>query len=433
MPAITSGEDDLHRELQGLGARLEAENGGSHSFRGSRSRARPGNLPIDSGTPNGSGSLPRTNGIPSLTGGPPSAPILSSGPRAQRGHSTDFSSEELRGRPREIIVGGGPPQSYRRVQSTENRQHRDIMQNAQKLTFEDGTIFKDVDPTSLLRLEDLGTGTCGHVVKMQHVASGRVMAVKQMRKSGVPEENRRIYMDLDVVLRCTDCPHIVHCYGYFVTDSEVWICMELMTSCIEKLQRLRSHEPVPEQMLGYICVSVVKALNYLKDKHGVIHRDVKPSNILLDRNGNVKLCDFGIAGQLVESKAKTQSAGVAGYIAPERIDPERVGRNYDVRADVWSLGIALVELATGRHPYASCTTDFELLVNVLERDPPRLDEAMFSKELCDFVQLCLTKDFKNRPKYHKLMKHEFIKKYDTPEATARVAEWFRENSRRPTC
>lgn len=61
--------------------------------------------------------------------------------------------------------------------------------------------------------------------------------------------------------------------------------MELMTSCIEKLQRLRSHEPVPEQMLGYICVSVVKALNYLKDKHGVIHRDVKPSNILLDRNG----------------------------------------------------------------------------------------------------------------------------------------------------
>lgn len=84
-----------------------------------------------------------------------------------------------------------------------------------------GTIFKDVDPTSLLRLEDLGTGTCGHVVKMQHVASGRVMAVKQMRKSGVPEENRRIYMDLDVVLRCTDCPHIVHCYGYFVTDSEV--------------------------------------------------------------------------------------------------------------------------------------------------------------------------------------------------------------------
>lgn len=84
-----------------------------------------------------------------------------------------------------------------------------------------GLVYENVDPMSLVRLEDLGTGTCGHVVKMRHLPSGRVMAVKQMRKSGVPEENRRIYMDLDVVLRCTDCPHIVHCYGYFVTDSEV--------------------------------------------------------------------------------------------------------------------------------------------------------------------------------------------------------------------
>lgn len=61
--------------------------------------------------------------------------------------------------------------------------------------------------------------------------------------------------------------------------------MELMTSCLDKLQRLREHAPVPEKMLGFICVSVVKALNYLKDKHDVIHRDVKPSNILLDING----------------------------------------------------------------------------------------------------------------------------------------------------
>lgn len=71
---------------------------------------------------------------------------------------------------------------------------------------------------------DLGTGTCGHVVKMLHVESGRVMAVKQMRKSGVPEENNRIYMDLDVVLKCMECPYIVRCYGYFVTDSDVSSC-----------------------------------------------------------------------------------------------------------------------------------------------------------------------------------------------------------------
>ncbi|KAF1597518.1 Dual specificity mitogen-activated protein kinase kinase 7, partial [Eudyptes moseleyi] len=208
-------------------------------------------------------------------------------------------------------------------------------------------------------------------------------------------------------------------------QTDVFIAMELMGTCAEKLKK-RIQGPIPERILGKMTVAIVKALFYLKEKHGVIHRDVKPSNILLDERGQVKLCDFGISGRLVDSKAKTRSAGCAAYMAPERIDPpDPTKPDYDIRADVWSLGISLVELATGQFPYQNCKTDFEVLTKVLQEDPPLLPPAMgFSGDFQAFVRDCLTKDHRKRPKYNKLLEHNFIKRYETLEVD--VASWFKD-------
>ncbi|KAJ8927807.1 hypothetical protein NQ314_019689, partial [Rhamnusium bicolor] len=299
----------------------------------------------------------------------------------------------------------------------------------------DGAVYK-TDIKDMEDLEELGNGTCGHVVKMRHKPSGNIIAVKQMRRSGNPDENKRIIMDIEVVLKSHDCNYIVQCLGCFITESEVWICMELMDTCFDKLLK-RFKQSVPEEVLGKVTVATVEALSYLKDKHGVIHRDVKPSNILLDTKGNVKLCDFGISGRLVDSMAKTRSAGCAAYMAvniirfslkkkklPERIEPDPQNPDYDVRADVWSLGITLVEMATGVCPYHDCKTDFEVLTKVIGQDPPNLpQDKEFSAEFRDFVSCCLIKDKKQRPKYTKLKNHTFIKKYETVN-NVNVGEWY---------
>ncbi|XP_044761485.1 dual specificity mitogen-activated protein kinase kinase 7-like isoform X2 [Coccinella septempunctata] len=297
---------------------------------------------------------------------------------------------------------------------------KEIMKISGKLKI--NNIEYNTDIKDLELIEELGHGTCGHVYKMKHKKSNEIIAVKQMRRSGNSEENKRIIMDIEVVLKSHDCKFIVQCLGCFITESEVWICMELMATCFDKLLK-KLKKPIPERILGKVTVATVEALSYLKDKHGVMHRDVKPSNILLDEKGNVKLCDFGISGRLVDSMAKTRSAGCAAYMAPERIEPNPENPDYDVRADVWSLGITLVELATGVFPYQDCKTDFEVLAKVINQDPPSLPKNKgFSSDFQDFVSCCLRKQHQSRPKYRELKKHAFIKKYETEEVN--VGKWF---------
>ncbi|KAK3878199.1 hypothetical protein Pcinc_017153 [Petrolisthes cinctipes] len=263
-------------------------------------------------------------------------------------------------------------------------------------------------------LGEIGRGGFGTVNKMVHRKSNTIMAVKRIRSTVDEREQKQLLMDLEVVMRSNDCPCIVQFYGAIFKEGDCWICMELMDTSLDKFYKFiyeRMHERLPENMLGKITVATLTALNYLKEKLKIIHRDVKPSNILLDKRGNIKLCDFGISGQLVDSIAKTRDAGCRPYMAPERIDPARA-RGYDVRSDVWSLGITLMELATGSFPYPKWNSVFEQLTQVVQGEPPRLSPNengnTFSEEFVCFVNTCLIKDESSRPKYKQLLEHDFV-------------------------
>uniref|UniRef100_A0A2I2ZBA4 mitogen-activated protein kinase kinase n=1 Tax=Gorilla gorilla gorilla TaxID=9595 RepID=A0A2I2ZBA4_GORGO len=260
----------------------------------------------------------------------------------------------------------------------------------------------------------------GSANKMVHKPSGQIMAVKRIRSTVNEKEQKQPLTDLDEVMQSSDCPYIVQFYDALFRQGDCWTCMELMSISFDKFYKYVYSvldDVISEEILGKITLASVKALNHLKENLKIIHRDIKPSNILLDRSENIKLCDFGISGQLVDSIAKTEDAGCRPYMAPERIDP-----TYDVCSDVWSLGITLCELATGRFPYPKWNSVFDQLTQVVKGDPPQLsnsEENKFSPSFINFVNLCLTKDESKRPKHKELLKHLFILIYE--ERTIEVA------------
>ncbi|KAK0416849.1 hypothetical protein QR680_012717 [Steinernema hermaphroditum] len=267
-----------------------------------------------------------------------------------------------------------------------------------------------VKATDLEFVEVLGRGGYGVVEKMRHTQSQMLMAVKRIQFSSNDESQKRMLVELQACKKSQFCPFMVRFYGAMFRDGDVWICMEVMDTSLDKFYRrcFGKGRVMPEAFIRQCAVSVIEGLNFMKEEINLIHRDVKPSNILLNQQGCIKICDYGISGVLTNSLAKTVNAGCKPYMPPERIEGDSKD-SYDVRADVWSLGITLIEISTGSHPYARWKTPFEQLRQVVNEPSPTVPQELgFTHEFHDFVAGCLTKTVHERPKYQQLLQHPFI-------------------------
>lgn len=258
----------------------------------------------------------------------------------------------------------------------------------------------------LIALKKLGSGQSGTVSKVLHLPTQKTMARKIVHLEAKEVIQSQIMRELRIMHEC-DSPFIIEFYGTFMDEGNVVICMEY-ADCGSLAHVFKITGPFPEFMLKHVAYSVLSGLIYLYDNHRIIHRDVKPSNVLLTSKGKIKLCDFGVSRELINSMADT-FVGTSTYMSPERIQ----GGVYSVKGDVWSLGIMLYELASGNLAFSNDnnsgpTSILELLQRIVNEQPPSLSvKDGFSRELSDFVSLCLTKE-KQRSSPWDLMNHPFL-------------------------
>ncbi|KAF8815254.1 Pkinase-domain-containing protein [Phlegmacium glaucopus] len=328
----------------------------------------------------------------------------------------------------------------------------------------------DLKNSDFRNLAELGQGNGGSVVKVEHIPTGTIMAKKIVLIDAKSSVRKQILRELQIMHDCRS-EYIISCFGSFLAEPNICICMEYM----DRGSFDGIYKKIGAIDINVVCMvahSVLEGLTYLYDVHRIIHRDIKPSNILCNSQGSIKLCDFGVSGELINSIANT-FVGTSIYMSPERIQ----GAEYSVKSDIWSLGITLIELAYGRFPFIDSLLDdddnlsdleidyagtlesknktpthrdsfafrkkekrrlsgqkngvglegegmsmsiIELMQQIVREPPPRLG-AEFDEEAQEFVDACLAKDPDERHTPRTLLEYRWMD--DARDSNFDVAAW----------
>ncbi|XP_057675963.1 serine/threonine-protein kinase 36-like isoform X2 [Corythoichthys intestinalis] len=248
-------------------------------------------------------------------------------------------------------------------------------------------------------LAQVGQGSFGRVHKGMKRFTGQVVALKFMPKMGrSSKELQSLKKEIDIMSNLQH-PNIVKFLDSFETETEVVVVTEYAEG--QLFQIIEADGSLPESRVCEIACQLVSALYYLHSRR-ILHRDMKPQNILFDKNGVVKLCDFGFARAMsISTMVVTSIKGTPLYMSPELV----AEKPYDHTADLWALGCILYEIHTGLPPF--CADSIFHLGQLIVKNPIVWPDNM-SSTCTSFLKGLLIKDPQKRLSWPHLLHHPFV-------------------------
>ena len=252
--------------------------------------------------------------------------------------------------------------------------------------------------------EAIGRGKHSVVYKGRRKKTIQYYAIKSVDKSQRP----RVLQEVQV-LRSVSHPLVLKFHAWYETKNHLWLILEY---CVggDLLGLLKQDERLPERSVAVFARDLVAALRVLH-RAGTLHCDLKPSNVLMDEDGRLKLCGFGLARKVADvtssrgAPGQLSKRGTPCYMAPELF---REGGVHSFASDLWALGCVMYECAAGRPPFVSSSLS-ELMEMILTDDPPPVDDkkAAVSPEFENLVARLLDKDPTRRLDWDGLLSHPF--------------------------
>ncbi|CEQ41140.1 SPOSA6832_02819, partial [Sporobolomyces salmonicolor] len=258
--------------------------------------------------------------------------------------------------------------------------------------------------TLFTRKELVGKGAYGGVYKGVHNESGTVVALKVIDMDTPDDDISEIQKEVALLSELRDAArhNITLYHGCYLHGHELWIAMDFASG--GSIRTLMKSGPIEEKYAALIVREVLVALSFLH-RQDIIHRDVKAANILLTQTGKILLCDFGVAAHLQANSKRSTFTGTPLWMAPEVITD---GKMYDTKADIWSLGITLYEIATGNPPYFGMEP-LRACALIPKSQPPKLEGGVWSNPMREFLANCLQVDPALRPTADELSRSKWPK------------------------